>query len=61
MIFSYRIIIIYKMAEITFIYDGIQETIPCNNDDKMKDIINKFLIKVRKKEYNNIINHRITP
>ena len=34
------------MAEIIFIYEGINTIIQCENNDKMKDIIDKFLIKI---------------
>ena len=30
------------MAEVIFNYEGIDTTIQCNIDDKMKDIIDKF-------------------
>ena len=36
------------MAEVIFIYEGTNFTIQCNENDKMKDIINKFLIKIQK-------------
>ena len=34
------------MAEIIFNYEGINTTIQCKVNDKMKDIINKFLVKI---------------
>ena len=40
------------MAEIIFIYEGINTIIQCENNDKMKDIIDKFLIKIENKENN---------
>ena len=58
------------MTEVTFIYEGIPNKIQCNNNDKMKDIINKFLIKVGKSDIDNdnilyiydakIINNELT-
>ena len=38
------------MAEAIFNYEGNNTIIQCNINDKMKDIINKFLIKIDKKE-----------
>ena len=40
------------MAEVIFNYEGIDTTIQCNIDDKMKDIIDKFLLKIGKKDEN---------
>ena len=40
------------MAEAIFNYEGINTTIQCEIDDKMKDIIDRFLIKLEKKEKN---------
>ena len=40
------------MADAIFNYEGIETTIQCNLNDKMKDIINRFLIKIGKKEDN---------
>ena len=40
------------MAEAIFNYEGINTTIQCEINEKMKDIINKFLIKLEKKENN---------
>ena len=43
------------MVEVIFIYEGQQIIIQCNNlEDKMKDIINKFKIKIEKEEDNNL-------
>jgi len=59
----------YKMVEVIFKYEGINTIIQCNINDKMKDIINIFLIKIGKNEndnnllyiYNgNIINYNLT-
>ena len=36
------------MAEVNFTYEGINTSIQCDIDDKIKDIINKFLIKINK-------------
>ena len=33
------------MAEVIFNHNGIETIIQCNENDKMKDIINKFIIK----------------
>ncbi len=38
------------MAEAIFNYEGIETIIQCNINDKMKDIINKYLIKQIKKK-----------
>ena len=55
------------MAEVIFNYEGINSTIQCNEDDKMKDIIKKFLIKIQNEEDNlfyiyngNKINYELT-
>ena len=55
------------MAEIIFNYEGVNTTIQCNENDKIKDIINKFLIKIQKQEDNlyylyngNKINYELT-
>ena len=55
------------MVEVIFNYEGINNIIQSNIDDKMKDIINKYLIKIGKKENNlyylyngNIINNELT-
>ena len=40
------------MAEVTFDYESTLISIQCNINDKMKDIINKFLIKIEKKDHN---------
>ena len=34
------------MAEAIFNYEGINTTIQCEIDDKMKDVIDRFLIKI---------------
>ena len=36
------------MARLIFFYEGIKEKIYCNANDKMKDIVNKFLTKINK-------------
>ena len=41
------------MVEVIFNYKGIETLIQCNINDKMKDIINKFIIK------RNIINKKL--
>ena len=38
------------MTEVIFNYEGIETIIQCNKNDKMKEIINKYLIKIDKKE-----------
>ena len=55
------------MLEVIFNYEGINTIVQSNINDKMKDIINKFLIKIDKKENNlyylyngNIINNELT-
>ena len=40
------------MAEVTFDYKSLIINIQCNINDKMKVIINKFLIKIEKKDQN---------
>ena len=40
------------MAEIIFNYEGINTVIQCDTNDKMKDIINIFMIKINNKENN---------
>ena len=40
------------MAEAIFNYEGINTTIQCDMDEKMKDIIEKFKIKIQNKENN---------
>ena len=40
------------MAEVTFDYESLYINIQCNINDKMKDIINKFLIKIENKDKN---------
>ena len=37
------------MAEVIFNYEGINTTIQCNINDKMNDIINNFLNKIKEK------------
>ena len=41
------------MAEAIFNYEGINILVQCNINDKIKDIIHKFLIKIKKKEDNS--------
>ena len=56
------------MAEIKFTYEGSNTIIQCDINDKIKDIINKFLIKINKEKniklyylYNGkIINKELT-
>ena len=55
------------MAEVIFNYKGIDTVIQCNINDKMIDIINKYLIKIRKNENDliyiyggNIIDYELT-
>ncbi len=38
------------MIEVKFNYKGIDTTIQCNENDKMKDIINKYIIKTQNNE-----------
>ena len=40
------------MAEVTFDYESLNIDIQCNLNDKMKDIINKFLVKIKKNDQN---------
>ena len=40
------------MAEVIFNYEGTNTTIQCNLNNKMKDIIDKFLIKIDKRKDN---------
>ena len=43
------------MAEVLFIYEGQQIIIQSNNlEEKIKDIINKFKIKIKEEENNNL-------
>jgi len=43
------------MAEVIFIYEGQQIIIQSSNlEDKIKDIINKFKIKIKEEESNNL-------
>ena len=43
------------MAEVLFIYEGQQIIIQNNNlEEKIKDIINKFKIKIKEEENNNL-------
>ena len=57
------------MAEVIFNYEGINTIIQCNINDKIKDIISKFLAKIDKNEKNiqlyylyngNKINNELT-
>ena len=57
------------MVEVIFNYEGFDKIIQCNPNDKMKDIINRFLIKIGKNENDNnllylydanIINYELT-
>ena len=57
------------MVEVIFNYEGINTIIQCNINDKMKEIINRFLIKIGKNENDNnllyiydanIINYELT-
>ena len=41
------------MAEAIFIYEGSNTVIQCGIDDKMEDIIKKFLFKIQKEDDNN--------
>ena len=38
------------MAEVKFTYEGNNTDVQCDINDKIKDIINNFLIKIEKKE-----------
>ena len=40
------------MVEVIFNYKGIETIIQCNKNDKMKEIINKILIKIQSKGKN---------
>ena len=43
------------MVEVIFIYEGQQIIIQSNNlEEKIKDIINKFKIKIKEEENNNL-------
>ena len=42
------------MAEITFNYESLPIKVQCNVNDKMKDIINRFLVKIKKKDLNKL-------
>ena len=57
------------MVEVIFNYEGINTVIQCNREDKMKDIIKRFLIKIGKNENDNnllylydakIVNNELT-
>ena len=57
------------MVEVIFNYEGTNKIIQCNKEDKMKDIIKRFLIKIEKNETDNnllylydgnIINYDLT-
>ena len=41
------------MAEVVFNLEGTNTTIQCNIDEKMKEIINRFLIKINNNKNNN--------
>ena len=43
------------MAEVIFNYEGINTIIQCEINEKMKDIIDRFLIKLEKKKIIYII------
>ena len=43
------------MVEITFIYEGINTIIQSNINEKIKDIIDKFMSKIEKTENNLIV------
>ena len=44
------------MAEVLFIYEGQQIIIQSNNlEEKIKEIINKFKIKIKEEESNNLL------
>ena len=48
------------MARVIFFYEGIKEKIYCNANDKMKDIVNKFLTKIiSKMKLKNYISYTI--
>jgi len=40
------------MAEVIFDYEGNKNKIQCDINEKMKDIIDRFLIKIKNKENN---------
>ena len=40
------------MAEVIFNYQGINTIIQCNQNEKMKEIIDKFLLKIENKTQN---------
>ena len=40
------------MAEIIFMYEGFNTTIQCYMNEKMRSIIDKFLLKIQNKENN---------
>ena len=40
------------MAQVIFNYEGINTVIQCDINEKMKDIINRFMIKINNKENN---------
>ena len=57
------------MAEVIFNYEGIDTIIKCNINEKMKEIINRFLLEIGKNENDNnlkyiyganIINYELT-
>ena len=55
------------MAEILFNYKGIETIIQCNINDKMKDIINRFISKIKNNNKNlyfiyngNKVNEELT-
>ena len=41
------------MVEVIFNFEGINIIIQCNREDKMKDIIKRFLTKIEKNENDN--------
>ena len=41
------------MAEVIFNYEGTIISIQCDINDKMENVINKFLLKIEKQENNN--------
>jgi len=45
------------MVEVIFNYEGNNTIIKCNINDKMKDIINRFLIQIGKNENDNNLNY----
>ena len=48
------------MAEVIFNYEGKITIIQCNINDKIKDIIDKFLIKIEKQGDNFFIYIMVT-